>query len=92
MATRLQPNPDRLWDLAQVRLFVNQARDRVGDAGWRFISNEMREALIDSTCLSVVAGSARGGIPCAAAHCLRFDMRTVAGLIDAEMVLRKPEP
>jgi len=83
MATKLQPNPSRLWDLAQVRMFVKQARDRVGEAGWGFISNEMREALIDSACLSVVAGSARGEVPCAAIHCLRFDMRTVAGLVDA---------
>jgi hypothetical protein len=42
MATKLQPNPSRLWDLVQVRMFVKQARDRVGEAGWGFISKEMR--------------------------------------------------
>lgn len=83
MATKLQPNPARLWQIEQIRMFVRHAQDRVGK-GWDYLSVDMREALIAQHALRVVQGLERGEIPCAAIGCLHRDMLQVAGLLDAE--------
>ena len=79
---KLQPNPDRLYRPEMVRDFVKRAIDRVGPRGWDYLSREMREALLASEALSVLAGNGRDSIPCAAIHALRMDMMTIAGLHD----------
>ena len=80
---KLPANPARLWEPSQVRDFVRQAKSRVGESGWHFLSLQMQEAVLAEKCLSVVIGTERGEIPCAAIGCLRRDMLIVAGLLDA---------
>lgn len=79
---RLPPNPERLWSTPAVRSFVQQAKDSVGESGWRYLSVEMREALIAKKALSVAMGLERGEVPCAGIGCLYRDMLRVAGLLD----------
>ncbi len=81
-AIKLTPNPARIWEIAQVREFVKQVKQRVGEQGWDFLSRQMREALIAEKALYIVTGLERGDIPCAAIGCLRRDMAQVAGLLD----------
>jgi|LakMenEpi03Aug12_release.lakeMendotaPanAssembly.Ray.scaffolds.fasta_scaffold1775932_2 hypothetical protein len=80
--TKLPANPDRLWQLAQVKEFVKQVQAKVG-CGWDYLSEPMREALIAEKALFVVTGLERGDIPCAAIGCLRRDMLIVAGMLEA---------
>lgn len=75
-------NPDRLWPLANVKDFVKRAKDRVGEPGWRYLSHDMREALIAQQALNIVIGNARHDIPGAAVQQLYADMRQAAGLND----------
>lgn len=79
---KLNPNPDRLYRAELVRAYVNRAIDRVGSLGWSYLSHEMKRALLAEEALSVIAGNGRDSIPCAAIHCLRADMLTIAGLND----------
>lgn len=79
---RLPPNPDRLWPAPVVRDFVKQAKDAVGEQGWRYLSVEMREALIAKKALSVAMGLERGEVPCSGIGCLYRDMLTLAGLME----------
>lgn len=83
MSSKLPPSQARLWDHAQVRDFVRQAKARIGgDLAWSYLSLPMREALIAEKTLHIVVGLERGDIPCAAIACLRRDMAHVAGLLD----------
>lgn len=84
MATKLIPNPARLWQAPQVRMCVKDVIDRVGERGWRFLSADMRDAMIAKKALTVTMGLERGEVPCAAVGCLYRDMLLVAGLLDAE--------
>ena len=79
---RLPPSPARLWAYEQVKDFVKQVQDRVGPAGWRYLSPEMRAALIAEKALHVATGLERGEVPCAAIGCLHRDMALMAGLLD----------
>ena len=79
---KLQPNPARLYRPELVRTFVNRAIDRVGSLGWGYLSRDMKSALLAEEALTVIAGNGRDSIPCAAVHCLRVDMLTLAGLIN----------
>lgn len=80
---KLPANDNRLWQLAQVREFVKQVKERVGgEMGFSFLSRQMQEALIAEKALYIVTGLERGDIPCAAIGCLNRDMRLVAGLND----------
>lgn len=79
---KLPPDPNRLYRPEMVRDFVKRAIDRVGSRGWDYLSRDMREALLAREALSVLAGNGRDAIPCAAIHCLRMDMMTIAGLHD----------
>lgn len=79
---RLKPNPARLWSAPVVRGFVKQAKDAVGEQGWRYLSHDMREALIAKKALSVSMGLERGDVPCAGIGCLYRDMLTLAGLLE----------
>ena len=80
---KLPKNDARLWDLAIVREFVKQVKQRVGgEMGWEYLSRQMREAVIAEKVVTVVVGLERGDIPCAAIACLRRDMLQVAGLMD----------
>jgi hypothetical protein len=81
---KLNPNPNRLWQAPQVRMFVKEAIDCVGPRGWDYLSCEMREALIAKKALVIATGLERGDVPCAAIGCLHRDMLRVAGLLDDE--------
>lgn len=81
----LPPNAHRLWSRKQVRDFVRQAKDRVGELGWAYLSPEMRQTLIDQKALQVVLENFREeGVPLASIQCLVDDMKLVAGLTNAE--------
>ena len=79
---RLVDNENRLWNIQQVRMFVEQLKARVGEAGWQYLSHEMRDALVSQHALRVVMGLERGEVPCASIGCLYRDMLLVAGLIE----------
>ena len=79
--SKLPKNDARLWELAQIRDFVKQVKQRVGgEMGWEYLSRQMQEALIAEKALTIAVGLERGEIPCAAIACLRRDMAQVAGL------------
>lgn len=59
MAKILEKNEKRLWDEAIVKEFVKRAKNRVGDKGWDFLSNDMREGLIAVEFARVVLSNAR---------------------------------
>ena len=81
MTTKLLPNPARLWQAPQVRTFVKEVIDCVGERGWNYLSTDMREAMIGKKALTVTMGLERGEVPCAAVGCLYRDMLLVAGLL-----------
>lgn len=78
--------PDCQWDLQQIRSFVENAKDRVGVAGWRFLSKEMREGLIAEEVLKTLFANARAdsdeGVKVAWFRDLYNAMRIEAGLIE----------
>ena len=83
MAIKLTKDPNRLWEIAQVRDFVKQVKSRIGgDLAWGYLSRQMREALIAEKALFVAIGLERGEVSCAAIAVLRRDMAEVAGLND----------
>jgi hypothetical protein len=73
-------NPARLWETAQVRDFVKQAKARVGEAGWAYLSPDMREGLIARQFAMVLLSNARQEIPGQAIQILYADMLQAAGL------------
>lgn len=70
----------RLWGTAQVKDFVRRAKGRVGDTGWAYLSNEMREGLIAREFAMVLIGNDHHDIPGTAIHALYADMLDEAGL------------
>lgn len=80
--TLLEPNENRLYGPSMVFDFVDDAIDRVGRAGWSYLSRDMKEALLCQVALAVAIGNGRGDISCAAIQCLRMDMMVMAGLND----------
>jgi hypothetical protein len=83
-ARRLPDDPARLWGLDTVRDAVSAARGRVGDAGWAYLSRDMREALISDQAMRVVVACDGRSLPADAVWCLRRDMLLLAGLLDDE--------
>jgi hypothetical protein len=73
-------NPARLWEATQVRDFVKQAKARVGEAGWAYLSPDMREGLIARQFAMVLLSNARQEIPGQAIQILYADMLQAAGL------------
>jgi hypothetical protein len=83
-ARKLPDDPARRWALDTVRDAVSAARSRVGDAGWAYLSRDMREALISDQALRVVTACSGRSLPADAIWCLRRDMLLIAGLLDEE--------
>jgi hypothetical protein len=77
--------PDCQWDLAQIRSFVAHAKARVGADGWKFISDEMRKAIISEEVLKVVFASVSVGLEVKWIRDLYTAMMTEAGLLNIQV-------
>ncbi|MFK4705935.1 hypothetical protein ABIC83_002774 [Roseateles asaccharophilus] len=75
-------NDGRLWSMAQAKEFVKQAKSRVGELGWGYLSREQREGLVARQFSMVVIGSARDDVPAKGMQMLYRDMLEIAGLLD----------
>ena len=77
---KLAKNPARLWETTQVRDFVKQAKARVGEAGWAYLSPDMREGLIARQFAMVLLANARQELPGQAIQILYADMLQLANI------------
>ena len=83
---KLPKNEHRIWQLSQIRHFVDKIISSVGGtAGWEYLSYGMKSALISQEVLWIVRSTARDNImPIASIDCLWNDMMRVAELITDE--------
>ena len=82
---KLKSNPHRVWQLFQIRSFVNNAKDSVGGViGWNYLSYSMQDALISTEVLRIVLANDHDSLPIQSIRCLYQDMREVAGLNETQ--------
>lgn len=75
--------PDGLWSHAQVREFVKLMRRDLAD-GWRFMTDEVREAFVAQSAFSVARARHAGTVDVNDMDWLLTEMRIEAGLIRRE--------
>lgn len=69
----------RMWSLDQVHLFCKVLRREVGD-GWRWMTAEVREAMVGAHAFNIVRSQDRVAVAPAAMHQLFVDMLRGCGL------------
>ena len=83
---KLPKNEHRIWQLSQIRNFVDKIISSVGGrSGWEYLSYGMKSALVSQEVLWIIRSTARDNVmPIVSVDCLYMDMMRVADLITDE--------